>query len=250
MDDLRLPGDDVDDGWIDNEWKDIAEDGMEIPDAPFSFSCPPTSIPIESVHDTETKVIFLPSMIGLERCTKLGIQSLIQKEIALRVGQANDSLEAIRLAIGEKSFRFRKQLRLAASKKKKTRSWDGIHIVGKRLQHYRLIYRQARHALSRLGLPQENLANEFRQLTDDDLRTSTAVMEPNARGQRKKELSWIWQRTGMRISNQTTLVNECELSALLQNRYRLTCNSSIPRKLVSGKVPPGPLEGRTLNHRS
>jgi len=120
VDEIRHPGDDVDDGWINNEWKDIVDDGMEIPDAPFSFSFPLSSIPIEMVHDTEKKVIFLPSTIGYERCAKLGLQSLIGMEIALREGQANDFLQAIRLAIGEKSFWFRKQLRLAASKKKKT----------------------------------------------------------------------------------------------------------------------------------
>jgi hypothetical protein len=210
VDDIHHSGNNVDDDWIDNEWKDIADDGMEIPDAPFSFQFPLCDIPTETVEDTEKKVLFLPSIIGHERCAEFGLQSLVNKEIALREGQANDSLEAIRLAIGEKSFRFRKQLRLAASKKKKTRSWDGIHLLGKRLQHHRLVYREARHALIRLGVSQTKLQREYRELTDDDLRTSTAVMEPNARGQRKAELSWIWQRTGMNISNQTTMVNECE----------------------------------------
>jgi len=114
------------------------------------------------------------------------------------------------------------QLRLAASKKKKTCSWDGIHIIGKWLQHHRLIYQQACHALSHLGVPQETLETEFRELTDNDLQTSSAIIEPNARRQRKKELSWIWQRTDMRISNQTTLVNECMLSTSMCNGYQLT----------------------------
>ena len=174
------------------------------------------------VHDTKKKVIFLPSTIRYEWCAKLSPQSLIQKEIALCKGQVNDSLQAIRLAIEEKSFWFWKQLQLAASKKKKTCSWDGIHIVGKRLQHYCLIYQQARHALSCLGVPQETLETEFQELMDDDLQTSSAIMELNAREQRKKELFWIWQRTGMRISNQITLVNKCKLSTLMHNQYQLT----------------------------
>jgi hypothetical protein len=201
--------DDVDDGWIDNEWKDIADDGMEIPEAPFTFSCAPGTIPTMLVQDTEKKPVFLPSTIGHERCAKLGLQALIEKETALREGQANDALQAIRLAIREKSFRFRKQLRLATSKKKKTRSWDGIHIVGKRLQHHRLVYRQARYAMNRLGVQKDKLEKQFPELKDDDLQTSTAVMEPNARGQRKKELSWIWQTPGINITSQTNVVNEC-----------------------------------------
>lgn len=207
---VHPPNDNIDDGWTDNEWKDIADDGMEIPDAPFTFSFGLGTIPTEIAPDTEKKPVFLPSTIGYERCVKLGLQALVTKEIALREGQANDSLQAIRLAIGEKSFRFRKQLRFATSKKKKTRSWDGIHIVGKRIQHHRLVYRQARYALKRLGVDKDKLDCQFRELMDDDLQTSTAVMEPNARGQRKKQLSWIWQTPGMNITNQTTVVNECE----------------------------------------
>ena len=225
VDHIHQPGDDIDDGWIDDEWKDIADDGMEIPDAPFSFTFPFTSIQTEMVQDTEKRPVFLPSSIGHEHCTKLGLQSLVFKELALREGQANDSLQAIRLAIGEKSFRFRKQLRLATSKKKKTRSWDGIHSVGKRLQHHRLVYRQARYAMVRLGVNQEKLDTDYRELHDDDLQTSTAVVEPNARGQRKKELSWIWQKTGMNISNQMTVVNECEFPNV--QHWSMTTHSMI-----------------------
>jgi len=85
--------------------------------------------------------------------------------------------------------------------------------------HHRLIYWQACHILSRLGVPQETLETEFWELTDDDLQTSSAIMEPNMWGQRKKKLSWIWQRTSMRISNQATLVNECMLSTSMCNGY-------------------------------
>ena len=81
---------------------------------------------------------------------------------------------------------------------------------------------QACYALSCLEVPQEILETEFQELTDDDLQTSSAVMKPNAWGQRQKELSWIWQRTGMRISNRTILVNECMLSTSMHNGYRLT----------------------------
>jgi len=76
--------------------------------------------------------------------------------------------------------------------------------------------------LSHLGVLQETLETEFWELTDDNFQTSSAIMEPNAWGQREKELSWIWQRTSMRISNQTTLVNECMLSTSMRNGYQLT----------------------------
>ena len=104
--DIHLPNDNIDDGWTDNEWKDIADDGMEIPDAPFTFAFGLESILTEMVLDTEKKPVFLPFTIGYERCVKLGLNALVTKEIALREGQANDSLQAIRLAIKEKFFWF------------------------------------------------------------------------------------------------------------------------------------------------
>jgi len=95
VDDTQHPGNDVDDGWIDNEWKDIGDDGMEMPEGPFSFSFPLSGISTTTVQDTETKTLFLPSTVGHELCAKLGLQSLVEKEIALCEGQANDSLHAI-----------------------------------------------------------------------------------------------------------------------------------------------------------
>jgi hypothetical protein len=134
---------------------------------------------------------------------------LAEKELFLREGQANDALQAIRLAIGEKSFRFRKQLRTANSKVKKTRSWDLIKSASKQLQHHRLIYRQARQAMIQLGASSQ-LLKLYQELTDDDIRTSTAIEEPNARGQRNSELSWIWKMPGFTIDKEDSFTNECQ----------------------------------------
>jgi len=71
--------------------------------------------------------------------------------------------------------------------------------------------------MTRLGVNHETLNKVFWELKDDDLWTSTAIMEPNARGQQKKELSWIWQMTGMNITNQTTVVNECQFQPPMAN---------------------------------
>ena len=78
------------------------------------------------------------------------------------------------------------------------------------LQHHCLVYWQARYAMLRLGVNQEKLDTDYWKLHDDDLQTSTAVVEPNVQEQWKKELFWLWQKIGMNISNQTTVVNKCE----------------------------------------
>ena len=107
----EIAGNEIDDGW-----EDVDEDHGD-DSAKFTFSVP---IPSELTTDAEKRSLFLPSTIGFETCRRLGLKSLVEKELLLRQGQANDALQAIRLAIGEKSFRFWKQLWMATSKVKKT----------------------------------------------------------------------------------------------------------------------------------
>ena len=196
---------DTADNEIDDGWEDVEEDSSEDPPG-FTFSVP---CPSQQTTEAEKKHLFLPSSIGFEKCSRLGLKLLAEKEMLLREGQANDALQAIRLAIGEKSFRFRKQLRTAKSKVKKTRSWDLIKSASKQLQHHRLIYRQARQSMVNLGASPQVL-KKYQELTDEDIRTSTAIEEPNARGQRNTELSWIWKLPGVTFDDKQCFTKECE----------------------------------------
>ena len=60
-----------------------------------------------------------------------------------------------------------------------------------------------------LGATDEDLA-VYRVLTPADIVASTAVIDFNARGQREKVLSWIWQRH-VSSNNNPEWMNECEL---------------------------------------
>jgi hypothetical protein len=226
-----VPGDDeVLDGWIDEEWEEIGDDGMTV-DQPLTDSSffPGFMVP-------EKKTIYLPSSIGAHKCSSLGLQKLALTELSLREGQANDALQAIRLAIAEKSFYFRKHLRLSRSKTEKTRSWDAIHTVGRRIQHQRHIYRQARHAMLNLGLSEAQLLSTYPELRDEDLHTSTAIQEPNSRGQRSKQLSWIWKASGLHVSNEPTLLNE-RTSTPFNSYHHLTLKAcSISSQLAPSEI--------------
>jgi hypothetical protein len=79
--------------------------------------------------DSEKAFLLLPSNIGLARCISLGYESFAKQEKALRIGQMNDSLHDLRLAISHKAVIFRVGLRSSRSKNQKTRSWDEIHQV-------------------------------------------------------------------------------------------------------------------------
>ena len=62
----------------------------------------------------------------------------------------------------------------------------------------------------------EQILETYKDLSNADLKTSTAVQESNARGQRDAELLWIWRTPGVFIGDEDTFVTECELRSLVQ----------------------------------
>lgn len=189
----------VDDGWFDEE--DPDEEAAPMPtNGDFNLD--------NDDRLPESRSILLPSNMSKQDRKAFGLNSLRKKELALRQGQANEALQAIRIGIGEKSFRFRNNLRPANSKGLKTRAWTLINNAGKKLQQHRLLYRQARQAMILLGA--DHLTREtYKDLTTDDMKTSTAVQQTNASGQRNAELSWIWRMEGIFDGDEDAFVTEC-----------------------------------------
>lgn len=155
----------------------------EDPDEPMPFILPRTVA--ENMH------LSFPSMIGSEILRATGYGALAEKELLLRKGQANDTLQAVRTTLGEKSFLFRHDLRLADSKVKKTKSWTRLITVNKKLNAQRWIYKKCRLAMIELAGGETEIP-EYRELTREDVRVSTAVMKPNQAGQRDASLAWFW----------------------------------------------------------
>lgn len=175
--------------WI-SEGPDVAaEDAQymslldEDPDLPVAFVLPKVF--------AENKFLCFPSTLGAEALKAAGFNALIEKELMLRKGQANDSLQGVRTSLGEKSFLFRHDLRLADSKVKKTKAWTRLVTVNKKVNRHRWVYEKSRAAMIRLGADTETM-QEYRTLTRDDCRVSTAVMMPNKSGERDAKLAWFW----------------------------------------------------------
>ncbi|KDQ56920.1 hypothetical protein JAAARDRAFT_194867 [Jaapia argillacea MUCL 33604] len=61
----------------------------------------------EESSPVEQAVLPLPSSMGLDECKRRKIGKLAELELQLRIGQANDALHEIRIALGHKSFLFR-----------------------------------------------------------------------------------------------------------------------------------------------
>jgi hypothetical protein len=131
--------------FVNNDTMDALQKLYNLPLVPIPASCAPdyetdsaaeddtnpfiVCLPLALVHTTEMGPLLLPSTFGFSQITVLGFGSLAEKELQLWEVQANDELQGVRMALGEKSFLFRKDLCLAQSKLKKGRAWGKVHKV-------------------------------------------------------------------------------------------------------------------------
>ncbi|KAG1870872.1 hypothetical protein F4604DRAFT_1583524 [Suillus subluteus] len=138
----------------------------------------------------ETLVIPLPLNIGIERCTEWGVADLVLQEISLREGQANDALHAIRVNLANKAVLFCTTVRLAKSQARSTHAWAWVHSVDKILHLNVQMYSKCRSQLVHLSA--NDLLVKLRPLEKADLKATTVVADPNARGQRNSTLAWFW----------------------------------------------------------
>ncbi|KAG1783199.1 hypothetical protein EV702DRAFT_948208, partial [Suillus placidus] len=166
-----------------------SDDDPDWPDDEDRYDAP-VWYQLHTMHDTETMVIPLPSNIGIERCVVWGIADLVLQEITLREGQANDTLHAIRVNLADKAVLFRTTVRSAKSQARSTRAWAQVHLVDRILHLNVQIYSKCRSQLVHLGA--DDLLAKFRPLEKADLKATTVVADPNARGQRNSTLAWFW----------------------------------------------------------
>jgi hypothetical protein len=142
-------------------------------------------------EEIESLQLLLPSTLGSAECDRHGLHRAVDLEIQLRVGQCNDALHAIRLAVGKKAFVFRNDVRKARSKKHKTKAYRKVQSTGDLLSHYAQCYRQARKALQNLGAPEDILA-KYQSLTADHLTAKETFLDSTVKGTKHKHLAWFW----------------------------------------------------------
>jgi hypothetical protein len=132
-----------------------------------------------------------------------------QAELDLRIKQVTRYLAALRDAIAQKSFQYSHVMRSAPSKAVRTRSRSAILHISERISQYSRVYCRARAAMVRLGADGQTL-NTFKLLSRDDVKASTAILDPNIPGSSTIRLSWIWE-TGSRTSGSAPdAMRECE----------------------------------------
>ncbi|KAI0681894.1 hypothetical protein C8T65DRAFT_703823 [Cerioporus squamosus] len=145
----------------------------------------------------EHQALALPSTFGQEYLVRRALTTLADKELELRTGQMNDSLQAIRTGIGYKSMLFRKKVRGATSTRAKLRSFDEVHVADEAIRKHVRVYTQARRAALRLFMPgkeerQAAFLAKYKPIAREDLKASTTVLEAFTPGLRNRHEAWFW----------------------------------------------------------
>jgi hypothetical protein len=119
--------------------------------------------------DAKHRKLSLPSTYGVEKCHDFGVRFLIEKELILRQGQANDALHQRRIDLEHRSYLYCTQVRHAGhSQQKKTRAWDNVHSIEDTVKLLAAIYRKCRLAMLSLGAGPD-LVQTYKELKPEDL---------------------------------------------------------------------------------
>ncbi|KAG1812335.1 hypothetical protein EV424DRAFT_1349369 [Suillus variegatus] len=121
------------------------------------------------LFEPEKMILPMTSILGQERCTEVGTAELIQHELALREGQANDALHNIRVHLADKAIIFRTTIRTVKSQAMSTRAWAQVYLVD----------RTCHTQLANLNADNE-LLERYCPLVKGHLKVSTAIADPNA----------------------------------------------------------------------
>jgi hypothetical protein len=115
-------------------------------------------------------------------------------ELTHRISHADRHLNRIRDLIAEKSFQYSHVIRVAPRKAVSTRSRAVIKKLNLQISAHCRMYSRCRDCVVSLGADQSTLAR-LKVLNLEDVKASTAILNPNEPGSTRIKLPWIWQTT-------------------------------------------------------
>ncbi|KAG6377669.1 hypothetical protein JVT61DRAFT_14434 [Boletus reticuloceps] len=143
----------------------------------------------------ESIKLYMPSSFGAVALQEAGLLPLVEEEIQLRIGQANDSLEKLRNDLGEKSILYRINRRSSTSNRTDTRSKQDIRRVGLKVNRDVRSYLRAVNALTSMDAG-KTVLGKYKIITREDLGLSKDITEENRFGQSSHVLPWFWRMEG------------------------------------------------------
>jgi hypothetical protein len=185
------------------EHADIFQDGV-LQSASASAS-PMVPIPPANQAAQAPPATWVPKMPSTCRVSDPHLQVV---ELGLRKRQAVKHLHRLREVIADKSFQHSHVIRVAPRTSIRTRARSTITSLQRKISFHSRIYNKCRSAMVRLGADGETLAR-FRVITKDDLKSSTALLNPNLPGSTKLQLSWIWNAWPTAAAEAPQALQEC-----------------------------------------
>ncbi|KIO09152.1 hypothetical protein M404DRAFT_22344 [Pisolithus tinctorius Marx 270] len=149
----------------------------------------------------------LPSNLGINQCIASGLDSIQEIKLKLQIGQANDTLHGLWLALVDKVVVFQNVVWQAKSYAMKTQAWDMIHTINSAVRKQATIYKQCQAAMVSLGATEETLSR-FQEMQKSHLTVSTAAISQNAHDHQGSQLPWFWSIDMPRDTESITWMSE------------------------------------------
>ncbi|KIK13176.1 hypothetical protein PISMIDRAFT_119407, partial [Pisolithus microcarpus 441] len=144
-----------------------------------------------SCDDPTSSCVPLPSKFGSAYCKANKFHHLVEVELELHMGQANDALHGLHLALADEVVIFRGIVRPATNYSMRTQAWKMIHSINTSIKQCTTIYRQCWLAMIALGTASEIL-DRYQELQKSHLSTSAAAFTQGAHDHCSSQLPWFW----------------------------------------------------------
>jgi hypothetical protein len=161
----------------------------------------------------EDLTLWMPSYIGASCLKEAGLMDLVKKEVQLRIGQANDSLDKLRTHLGHKSILFKITFRNSSSVRTDTRSKQDMRRISLKISRDVRSYHRARESLSRLEASQ-GILQKYQPIKPTELGLNKDITEENRLGQSSDILPWFWRIGGSQLGPSGVWDEECKCYTL------------------------------------
>ena len=184
------------------DWEDVAdessaeEDENDVPDmtaggAPCGASSNSNIPQIDDLSYLQNRKLVLPSNLNAN-------PQYSKDELSIRQEQASGKLNHLRDLIAEKSFQYSGVIRVGR-KHMKLHSRDLIRKINHQIAIHCSVYNRCCTKMIILGADSSLMQERFKELKKEDIKTSTAILDPNTPGSTQVQLSWFWQTVCTRI---------------------------------------------------
>ena len=162
---------------------------------------------LEDEGRPDEKVLLMPSSISREIMLRMKLGHLSDQELEMRIGQVNDSLEGLMLALCTQGLLLRTKVRNADGTKTKTRAFNEVTKVRREVESHVRSYRRARKAIHALSTDPD-LLQHYPPIQKADLKT-VELTDERRLGQSRDTLAWFW-RLGAEKADKNEWTEECE----------------------------------------